>query len=109
MSAIDAVLKANAAYVQEFSWGHLPFPPTRKLAIVTCMDARLTGEHVFGLQTGDAHLIRNAGSIILEDALRSLLISPLFPLALHPISTSNGCQGFFFNLHEFRLNSISGT
>lgn len=50
-------------------------PPARKLAIVACMDARLTVEEMLGLKTGDAHIIRNAGGIITEDALRSLIIS----------------------------------
>ena len=50
-------------------------PPARKLAIVACMDARLTVEALLGLKTGDAHIIRNAGGIVTEDAVRSLLIS----------------------------------
>ena len=50
-------------------------PPARKVAVVACMDARLTVEQVLGLNTGDAHIIRNAGGIVTEDALRSLIIS----------------------------------
>ncbi len=50
-------------------------PPGRKIAIVACMDARLTIEPMLGLKTGDAHIIRNAGGIITEDAVRSLIIS----------------------------------
>lgn len=50
-------------------------PPARKLAIVACMDARLTIEPMLGLKTGDAHIIRNAGGIVTEDAVRSLIIS----------------------------------
>ena len=50
-------------------------PPARKLAILACMDARLTVEQVCGLKTGEAHIIRNAGGIATEDALRSLIIS----------------------------------
>jgi carbonic anhydrase len=50
-------------------------PPARKLAVVACMDARLTVEQVLGLETGDAHIIRNAGGIVTEDAIRSLIIS----------------------------------
>lgn len=75
MSVTDEVLKANERYAQSFSLGHLPMPPGRKLAVVACMDARLTVEQVLGLQTGDAHIIRNAGGIVTEDAIRSLLIS----------------------------------
>jgi len=50
-------------------------PPAKKLAIVACMDARLTVEDFLDLKTGDAHIIRNAGGIVTEDALRSLIIS----------------------------------
>jgi carbonic anhydrase len=75
MSVIDEVLKANEAYGSQFTLGHLSMPPARKLAIVACMDARMTVEQMLGLHTGDAHIIRNAGGIVTEDALRSLLIS----------------------------------
>ncbi len=75
MSVIDEVVDANARYASQFKLGHLPLPPARKLAIVACMDARLTVEPALGLQTGDAHIIRNAGGIVTEDAIRSLIIS----------------------------------
>jgi carbonic anhydrase len=52
-----------------------PAPPGRKLAVLACMDARLTVEDVLGLRTGDAHIIRNAGGIATDDAIRSLIIS----------------------------------
>jgi len=75
MSTIDDVLKNNRQYAQSFTLGNLPIPPARKLAIVACMDARLTVEALLGLKTGDAHIIRNAGGIVTEDAIRSLIIS----------------------------------
>jgi carbonic anhydrase len=75
MSTINEGLKANQDYAQTFKLGALPMPPARKLAIVACMDARLTVEQVLGLKTGDAHIIRNAGGIVTEDAIRSLIIS----------------------------------
>jgi carbonic anhydrase len=75
MSITDDAVKANETYAQEFKLGHLPMPPARKLAIVACMDARLTVEQALGLKTGDAHIIRNAGGIVTEDAIRSLIIS----------------------------------
>jgi len=75
MSIIDDVIAANERYAQSFNLGHLPMPPGRKLAVVACMDARLTIEPMLGLKTGDAHIIRNAGGIVTEDALRSLIIS----------------------------------
>jgi carbonic anhydrase len=75
MSVIDELLKSNQEYAKNFSLGNLPMPPARKLAIVACMDARLTLSHILGLKTGDAHVIRNAGGIVTDDALRSLIIS----------------------------------
>jgi carbonic anhydrase len=75
MSTIDALLAHNEAWARTFALGHLPIPPARKLAVVACMDARLTVERVFGLDTGDAHIIRNAGGIVTDDVLRSLVIS----------------------------------
>src|SRR3970040_716470 len=75
MSVIDEVLKANQEYAKNFKLGHLPMPPANKLALVTCMDARMTVSQLLGLKTGEAHIIRNAGGIVTEDALRSLIIS----------------------------------
>jgi carbonic anhydrase len=75
MSVTDEVLLANQQYAAKFDLGHLAMPPARKLAILACMDARLTVEQLLGLKTGEAHIIRNAGGIATEDALRSLIIS----------------------------------
>jgi len=75
MSVIDELLTANHEYMQGFRVGSLPMVPARKLAIVACMDARLILSHMLGLKAGDAHLIRNAGGIVTEDALRSLILS----------------------------------
>lgn len=75
MSVIDDVLKENEAYARNFNLGNLAMPPARKLAVVACMDARLTVSQLLGLKTGEAHIIRNAGGIVTEDALRSLIIS----------------------------------
>jgi carbonic anhydrase len=74
MSATDDLLQANAEYARKFDRGDLPMPPARRLAIVTCMDARIDPARAFGLQEGDAHVIRNAGGRARE-ALRSLVIS----------------------------------
>ncbi len=74
MSTTDHLLHANQRYAQNFQLA-LAIPPARRIAVVACMDARLTVEEILGLKTGDAHIIRNAGGIITEDALRSLLIS----------------------------------
>jgi carbonic anhydrase len=75
MSVMDEVLKANEDYSRNFRFGNLPMPPGRKLAVLACMDARLVISRMLGLKEGDAHVIRNAGGIVDDDALRSLIIS----------------------------------
>jgi carbonic anhydrase len=75
MGIYEENLAANQQYAEKFALGHLPMPPARKLAVVACMDARLTVEQFLDLKTGDAHIIRNAGGLVTEDALRSLIIS----------------------------------
>ena len=71
----DNLLDNNAAYVSDFDQADLPLPPARKLAVLACMDARLDPAKVLGLDEGDAHVIRNAGGVVSDDALRSLAIS----------------------------------
>ena len=71
----DRALAENARYVAQFDRSDLPLPPGRRLAVLACMDARLTVEDVLGLQTGDAHIIRNAGGLATDDAIRSIVIS----------------------------------
>lgn len=76
MTGIDRVLEANQIYADRFTQGGLPGRPTRlKLAVVTCMDCRLHVPKLLGLDLGDAHIIRNAGGIVTEDVLRSLIVS----------------------------------
>lgn len=72
---LDEVLAANERYSASFESGMLPAPPARHLAVVTCMDARILPLGVFGLEPGDAHIIRNAGGRVSDDVLRSLLVS----------------------------------
>jgi carbonic anhydrase len=75
VSVFDELLAANAAYAATFNTGELPAPPAKGLAVLTCMDARILPLAVFGLEPGDAHIVRNAGGRVTDDALRSLLIS----------------------------------
>ena len=74
MPFIDTALKANEQYAASHQ-GDLPVPPAKKLAVVACMDARLMPDRFLGFDIGDAHVIRNAGGIVTDDALRSLIIS----------------------------------
>jgi len=71
----ERALAENARYAATFDRPNLELPPSRKLAVLACMDARLTVEEVLGLRTGEAHIIRNAGGLATDDAIRSLVIS----------------------------------
>ena len=75
MARFDELREANERYAASFDRGDLPTPPARGVAVVTCMDARLHPEEFLGLEVGDAHVIRNAGGRVSEDAIRSLVIS----------------------------------
>ena len=75
MSVLEDVLAANDAYAGEFDKGALPMPPAKRFAVLTCMDARIDPARALGLEEGDAHVIRNAGGLASDDAVRSLVIS----------------------------------
>jgi carbonic anhydrase len=75
MTATDDLLANNEAYAASFDKADLPLPPARKVAVVACMDARLHVSAALGLTEGDAHVIRNAGGVVTDDAIRSLAIS----------------------------------
>ncbi|GBD38430.1 Beta-carbonic anhydrase 1 [bacterium HR37] len=112
MSVIDDVLKANEEYARSFTLGTLPVPPALKLAVVACMDARVTVEQILGLKTGDAHIIRNAGGIVTEDAIRSLIISHhLLGTREIMIINHTDCGMLTFKDEELRarLKKTSGT
>jgi carbonic anhydrase len=69
------VLVENKRYANKFDQSAVASPPVRRLAVLACMDARLAVEDILGLRTGDAHIIRNAGGLATDDAVRSLVIS----------------------------------
>ena len=75
MTATDDVLKNNAQYAEGFDKADLPLPPALNMAVVACMDARLDTHKLLGIQEGDAHVIRNAGGVVTDDVIRSLVIS----------------------------------
>src|SRR5215467_12771230 len=75
MTVVHEFLTANEASAETFQKGHLPMPPARRFAVLTCMDARLDPARFLGLEEGDAHVIRNAGGRASDDAIRSLVIS----------------------------------
>src|SRR5436309_9515026 len=75
MSETDGLLANNETYAASFDKAGLGAPPAKKLAVITCMDARLNVYGILGLNEGDAHVIRNAGGVVTEDGIRSLAIS----------------------------------
>ena len=75
MSVADELLKANEQFVKSFDLGNLAVRPKRHVAVLACMDSRILFERCLGLHPGDAHMIRNAGGIATDDALRSLIVS----------------------------------
>lgn len=75
MDTTDDLLKRNTAYANSFAKGDLPARPRMPLAVLTCMDARIDPHRMLGLAEGDAHVIRNAGGVANDDAIRSLAVS----------------------------------
>jgi carbonic anhydrase len=75
MRVTDELLRNNAAYAAAFDMSGLRRDPAKRLAVVTCMDARIDPHRILGLHEGDAHVIRNAGGVVTDDVIRSLTIS----------------------------------
>ena len=75
MSVTDDLVRNNESYARSFTKGNLPLPPAKHLAVLACMDARLDVHKILGLEEGDAHIIRNAGGVATDDAIRSVAIS----------------------------------
>jgi carbonic anhydrase len=75
MSVTDELMRNNENYARSFKKGDLTMPPSRRVAVLACMDARLDTHKILGLEEGEAHVIRNAGGVATDDAIRSLVIS----------------------------------
>jgi carbonic anhydrase len=75
MSVIDELVANNENFANSLPTKHLDVHPSRRLAIVTCMDSRLDVFAALGLQDGEAHVLRNAGGVITDDVIRSLAVS----------------------------------
>lgn len=75
MSPLDELFDANRRYAEDFDGTGLTAPPSKRLAVLTCMDARLHPESFLGIPLGGAHVVRNAGGRATDDAIRSLVIS----------------------------------
>lgn len=75
---VDELVALNRQGAEGFDAGELQVAPTRELAVVGCMDSRMDTFKILGLQPGEAHIIRNAGGVITDDVIRSLVISQRF-------------------------------
>jgi carbonic anhydrase len=75
VSARDELLRASRSYAETFDQGGLERAPRRGIAILTCMDARIDPLRLFGLERGDAAILRNAGARVTDDVLRSLVVA----------------------------------
>ena len=75
MSFTDQLLQNNQVYAARFGKGYLSHRPARPVAVVTCMDGRIDVHRALGVEEGEVHVIRNAGGVITDDVIRSLLIS----------------------------------
>jgi carbonic anhydrase len=75
MTEIDTFLINNASFAEGFNEPGVPIAPARKIVVLTCMDARIDVSTLLGLENGDAHIIRNAGGVVTNDVIRSLVIS----------------------------------
>ena len=75
MDTIDELVENNRGFADSLPTQHLDVRPSRRLAIVTCMDSRLDVFAALGLQDGEAHVLRNAGGVITDDVIRSLAVS----------------------------------
>ncbi len=106
MSNTDELLANNESYAAQFGdKGQLPLPPARKTAIVACMDARLNVYGALGLAEGEAHVIRNAGGVVTDDAIRSLAISQrLLGTEEIILIHHTGCGMLTFNDDEFKAS-----
>lgn len=74
MSVTDQLVANNLEYAKTFQ-GPLPLPPSKNIAVLACMDARMNVYGILGLNEGESHVIRNAGGVVTEDEIRSLAIS----------------------------------
>ena len=76
MAVADELLSNNERFAAQFHTGTaLPLAPSKQLAIVACMDSRIDLFQVLGLGEGEAHIIRNAGGVVTDDVIRSLVVS----------------------------------
>ena len=112
MSSTDELVRNNVVFAAAFAKAGAAKRPAKKVAVLACMDARLDPAHALGLEEGDAHVIRNAGGVATDDAIRSLAISQ-HELGTEEIvllhHTDCGVLGFDDDEFADRLESEAGS
>ena len=109
MSAIDELLARNRSYAEGFGHSELPAAPAKKVAVLSCMDARLDLHRILGVELGDVHVIRNAGGSVTDDALRSLLISNLLGAEEALVIHHTDCRMRTLSEEELREQAVAKT
>ena len=110
MSVTDDLIQNARGYAAAFDKGHLPMPPSRHVAIVACIGARLNPFGLLGLTEGEAHVIRNAGGVITDDEVRSLVISQrLLGTREIILIHHTGCGMLTFTDNEFKAQIEADT
>lgn len=74
-NTLTSIIESNEDYSESFNQGNLSAKPSKSIAILTCMDTRINIEKVCGLESGEAHIIRNAGGKVTDDTIRSFVVS----------------------------------
>jgi len=104
MTVTDELIANNDAYAAAFTKGDLPLPPAKQVAVLACMDGRLDPARVLGLEEGDAHVIRNAGGVVSDDAIRQSIAriqaSPFVP-------RKDRVRGFVYEVETGKLREVS--
>src|SRR3954447_4562359 len=75
MTETDGLLENGRDYTQRFDKADLSMMPSKRVAVLACMDTRLIPSRILGLNEGEAHILRNAGGVVTDDAIRSLSLS----------------------------------
>lgn len=104
---MQEIRENNRRYAEGFASGDLASSPRKKLAVLTCMDARVDIHRILGLDLGDAHVIRNAGGSLTEDAIRSLLISSLLGTEEVMVVHHTDCRMRDFTEEELKAEVVS--
>jgi carbonic anhydrase len=110
LDTFDDLIEANQRYAERFDAGSLPAPPRRRLAVLTCMDCRIDEHEAFGIEAGDAHVLRNAGARTSDDAIRSLVKST-HQLGVERIAVIHhtDCGAAKIQLDELRATVLAST